>query len=61
MLFNEHYQKALEDLYNKIEDESFIQTVNSTEMNSLREKILSFWKKQELTTTFDKMKPELFE
>ena len=60
LLFDENYKNKLNELYTRIEDESFLKHVKETDIEQLRTKISNFWKDQELSQIFKDLAPKLF-
>lgn len=60
LLFDQGYKEKLNILYTKIEDESFIEQIKTTDMEKLRESVTSFWQHQELTHTFNEMGSQIY-
>jgi ketol-acid reductoisomerase len=58
LLMGEAFDKALEQILIDIKNKEFYKEVE-TDADALRQKVLAEWKSEELSKTFEKLKPEL--
>jgi ketol-acid reductoisomerase len=58
LLLDQHFDEALNTLFQNIKNKKFYQTVDDNQSHS-REKILKRWKHERLNETYKKLKPEL--
>jgi ketol-acid reductoisomerase len=59
-LFNDEYNKKLDDILDHITNGSFNENLKSTEFQSVKNDVLSFWKSQELTHVHQKLEKDLY-
>jgi ketol-acid reductoisomerase len=60
LIFDDLYQEKLSLLYSQIEDKSFLKKVSESNIDEIRQKVVSFWQQQELTETFNQLAPKLY-
>ena len=58
-LFDQDYFDKLEQIYRNIDSGEFFVRTDRTDFEQTRKDVLAFWKKQELTQTFNELKDKL--
>ena len=52
VLFDKAYQEKLEMLWNRVESGEFLKSVETTDMNELRDKTLNLWREREINQVY---------